>query len=473
MTEQASNPIRDAIAQAIDENPVILFMKGTPDQPPCGFSARTVRRPAGARRAVRGRRHPARPAHPPGALGALELADDPAAVRQRRARRRRRHRHRDVRERRAGAGARRGAGRVPARRGSGDGRPAPAGHRQPDLIRHRLVVSAGGGRARGYAALHVRRHAAAPGPALGRPAAGDPRPDAAPRAGGVAGALGRATRPRRSAAWPSAARRSSASRPPTGWRWRWPGSPGWARSSAGGRCCAGRGRPRSTSPTPSIGSAPRRWAPGRPRWRPRPARRPSASTPRRTPPRRRSPSTVRAPGRGDARLVTHCNTGRWPPAGAGTALAVVLALHERGGVHVLVGETRPLLQGARLTVWELARAGVAHELVVDGAMAGLIRRGEVDAVVVGCDRVAANGDVANKVGTYPSRWPRAARASRSSWPARRRRSTRAARRRRHRDRGARRRRGARVRRRRRRRCPAPPCATRPSTSRRPSSSPRW
>jgi methylthioribose-1-phosphate isomerase len=104
---------------------------------------------------------------------------------------------------------------------------------------------------------------------------------------------------------------------------------------------------------------------------------------------------------GATRIATHCNTGALAAGGQGTALAVILALHERGAVHVLAGETRPLLQGARLTVWELARAGVAHELVVDGAMAGLIRRGEVDAVVVGCDRVAANGDTANKVGTYP------------------------------------------------------------------------
>ena len=67
---------------------------------------------------------------------------------------------------------------------------------------------------------------------------------------------------------------------------------------------------------------------------------------------------------------------------------------------MLACETRPLLQGARLTIWELRRAGIAHELLVDGAAAGLIRRGEVDAVIVGCDRVAANGDAANKVGTY-------------------------------------------------------------------------
>jgi methylthioribose-1-phosphate isomerase len=104
---------------------------------------------------------------------------------------------------------------------------------------------------------------------------------------------------------------------------------------------------------------------------------------------------------GSRRVATHCNSGALAAGGQGTALAVILALAARGDVHVLAGETRPLLQGARLTVWELARAGVAHELAADGAMAGLIGRGEVDAVVVGCDRVAANGDTANKVGTYP------------------------------------------------------------------------
>jgi methylthioribose-1-phosphate isomerase len=104
---------------------------------------------------------------------------------------------------------------------------------------------------------------------------------------------------------------------------------------------------------------------------------------------------------GATRIATHCNTGALAAGGRGSALAVILELHERGEVVALAGETRPLLQGARLTVWELARAGVPHALVVDGAMAGLIRRGEVDAVIVGCDRVAANGDTANKVGTYP------------------------------------------------------------------------
>jgi methylthioribose-1-phosphate isomerase len=79
---------------------------------------------------------------------------------------------------------------------------------------------------------------------------------------------------------------------------------------------------------------------------------------------------------------------------------VVLALAERGDVHVLTCETRPLLQGARLTTWELAHAGIPHALIVDSAAGGLIARGEVDAVIVGADRICANGDVVNKVGTY-------------------------------------------------------------------------
>src|SRR4051794_29166571 len=104
---------------------------------------------------------------------------------------------------------------------------------------------------------------------------------------------------------------------------------------------------------------------------------------------------------GAQRILTHCNTGVLACGGqGGTALAVIAALAARGPVEVLACETRPLLQGARLTVWELARLGIPHALCADGAAAGLIARGEVDAVVVGADRVAANGDVANKVGTY-------------------------------------------------------------------------
>jgi methylthioribose-1-phosphate isomerase len=104
----------------------------------------------------------------------------------------------------------------------------------------------------------------------------------------------------------------------------------------------------------------------------------------------------------DARtILTHCNTGALATGGRGSALAVCLELAQRHeGVRVIACETRPLLQGARLTAWELGRLGIPFTLIVDGAAAGLLRRGEVDAVVVGCDRVAANGDVANKVGTY-------------------------------------------------------------------------
>jgi S-methyl-5-thioribose-1-phosphate isomerase len=101
------------------------------------------------------------------------------------------------------------------------------------------------------------------------------------------------------------------------------------------------------------------------------------------------------------RVMTHCNTGALAAPGRGTALAVVAELAARGRLeHVLATESRPLLQGARLTVYELRRLGIAHELIVDSAAAGLIAAGAVDAVLVGCDRVAANGDVANKVGTY-------------------------------------------------------------------------
>jgi len=101
-------------------------------------------------------------------------------------------------------------------------------------------------------------------------------------------------------------------------------------------------------------------------------------------------------------LHTHCHTGALACVAWGTALGIVRVLHAEGLVRmVLADETRPLLQGARITATELARMGVDHRVVVDGAGPGLIARGLVDAVVVGADRIAANGDVANKVGTYP------------------------------------------------------------------------
>jgi methylthioribose-1-phosphate isomerase len=102
------------------------------------------------------------------------------------------------------------------------------------------------------------------------------------------------------------------------------------------------------------------------------------------------------------RVLTHCNAGALACVGYGTAVGVIRAAAELGkSPRVWVDETRPVLQGARLTAWELDRLGIAHTIVVDGAAGSLMARGEVDLVVVGADRVAANGDVANKIGTYP------------------------------------------------------------------------
>jgi methylthioribose-1-phosphate isomerase len=104
----------------------------------------------------------------------------------------------------------------------------------------------------------------------------------------------------------------------------------------------------------------------------------------------------------DARVLTHCNTGSLATVGYGTALGVVRAAHERGKrPRVWAGETRPLLQGARLTAWELDRLGIPVTVVADAMAGSLLASGDVDVVVVGADRIAANGDVANKIGTYP------------------------------------------------------------------------
>jgi methylthioribose-1-phosphate isomerase len=106
-------------------------------------------------------------------------------------------------------------------------------------------------------------------------------------------------------------------------------------------------------------------------------------------------------GNGPLKIHTHCNTGSLACLGWGTALGVIRALHTDGALaNVIVDETRPLLQGARLTCWELAQLGIEHRLACDGAGPFLISRGLADAVVVGADRIAANADVANKIGTY-------------------------------------------------------------------------
>lgn len=105
---------------------------------------------------------------------------------------------------------------------------------------------------------------------------------------------------------------------------------------------------------------------------------------------------------GGYRLLTHCNTGALVSGGQGTALGVVLATHRAGELRRLwVDETRPLLQGSRLTAYEAARAGMPYTLLADSAAGSLFTAGEVDAVLVGADRIAADGSTANKVGTYP------------------------------------------------------------------------
>jgi methylthioribose-1-phosphate isomerase len=104
---------------------------------------------------------------------------------------------------------------------------------------------------------------------------------------------------------------------------------------------------------------------------------------------------------GGANILTHCNTGALATVDYGTALGVVRAAHEAGrNVHVYVDETRPFLQGARLTAWELQRLGVPMTLITDSMAGHFMQRGKVDLVIVGADRIAANGDVANKIGTY-------------------------------------------------------------------------
>jgi len=102
-----------------------------------------------------------------------------------------------------------------------------------------------------------------------------------------------------------------------------------------------------------------------------------------------------------AEVLTHCNTGALATGGIGTALAPIYAAHAAGRrVHVFVDETRPVLQGARLTAWELVEAGVPCTVIADGAAAALMAAGRVHRVLVGADRIARNGDVANKIGTY-------------------------------------------------------------------------
>jgi methylthioribose-1-phosphate isomerase len=99
-------------------------------------------------------------------------------------------------------------------------------------------------------------------------------------------------------------------------------------------------------------------------------------------------------------VMTHCNAGALATGGYGTALGVIRSIYKRHRISVYAGETRPWLQGARLTVWELAQDGIPSTLIADSAAAWLMKSGEIDWIVVGADRIAANGDAANKIGTY-------------------------------------------------------------------------
>ena len=103
----------------------------------------------------------------------------------------------------------------------------------------------------------------------------------------------------------------------------------------------------------------------------------------------------------NARILTHCNAGALATAGYGTALGVVRSAHASGKLSMLwVDETRPVMQGSRLTAWECVREGIPHRLIADVVAASVMARGQVDLVVTGADRIAANGDTANKIGTY-------------------------------------------------------------------------
>jgi methylthioribose-1-phosphate isomerase len=102
-----------------------------------------------------------------------------------------------------------------------------------------------------------------------------------------------------------------------------------------------------------------------------------------------------------AKILTHCNTGALATAGWGTALGVIRSARKKGkNIFVWVDETRPYLQGARLTAWELLKERIPHKIITDNTAGFLMRRGEVDAVIVGADRITLRGDTANKIGTY-------------------------------------------------------------------------
>ena len=118
-------------------------------------------------------------------------------------------------------------------------------------------------------------------------------------------------------------------------------------------------------------------------------------------------------------VLTHCNAGALATCGYGTALGVIRAAIEQGKkIHVYADETRPFLQGSRLTAWELMKDNIPTTVISDNMAGAMMRQGKIGAIVVGADRIAANGDVANKIGTYRSRCWRKNTASPSTWPRR-------------------------------------------------------
>ena len=198
---------------------------------------------------------------------------------------------------------------------------------------------------------------------------------------GVAGAYGVALAAARGDDVP---RRPPLSPPPGRRRRTWPGPPGWP--------CAPGGAPTAgDSPVPGPGGAAAAAALAQARAIAADDEEASAAM--------AAHGLTLVPAA--ARILTHCNTGSLVSAGEGTAFAVILAAHRAGRLARLwIDETRPLLQGARLTAWEAARAGMPHTLLADNAAAALLASGQVDLVLTGADRIAADGSVANKVGTY-------------------------------------------------------------------------
>ena len=353
------------------------------------------RRPAGPRRAVRRRRHPARPAHPPGALGPLAVADDPAALRQRRARRRLRHRHRDVRERRAGRDARRRAARGARARGA-------ARRRRAARWASRTACRRPLGGAGTLPPCPSRRSPTRPCAGMGeRSRSSTRRACPAPRCGWRSRA--RPTRRRPSGASRCAAPRSSGSPPPTAWPWRSRASPASARWSGAWELLRSA-RPTAVNLAYAVDRVRAAALAAGPADDGRGAARDEAE--RIHAEEDAASAAIAAHGAdllaGARRIATHCNTGALAAGGAGDgARRHPRAARARRGARARRRDAAAAAGRAPDRVGARARRRRATSSWSTARWPGLIRRGEVDAVIVGADRVAANGDTANKVGTYP------------------------------------------------------------------------